>query len=87
MHFEASKGRWGLLADVNTMTLAGSQIIDTPGGEADIEIENLILEGAGGYSFAESWWVIAGVRYLKMDTDIGFRARYRTGDRNERVGH
>ena len=31
VHFEASKGRWGLLADVNTMTLAGSQIIDTPG--------------------------------------------------------
>jgi hypothetical protein len=72
VHFEAHKGRWGLLADINTMTLNGSQEIPTPGGQADIDIENLILEGAGGYRFAESWWVIAGVRYLKMDTDIGF---------------
>ena len=73
VHFEAHKGRWGLLADVNYMNLAGSQEINTPGGFADIDIENLILEGAGGYSFAESWWVIAGVRYLKMDSDLGFR--------------
>ena len=73
VHFEAHKGRWGLLADVNYMNLAGSQEINTPGGFADIDIENLILEGAAGYSFAESWWVIAGVRYLKMDSDLGFR--------------
>ena len=72
VHFEAHKGRWGLLADVNYMNLAGSQEINTPGGEAGIDLKNLILEGAGGYSFAESWWVIAGVRYLKIDTDIGF---------------
>lgn len=73
VHFEANKGRWGFMADVNTMTLAGSQAINTPGGQADIDIENLILEGAAGYSFAESWWVIAGVRYFKLDSDITFQ--------------
>jgi hypothetical protein len=73
VHFEASKGRWGLLADVSYLSLAGSQDINTPGGTADIGIENLILEGAGGYQFADQWWVIAGVRYFKLDTDIGFQ--------------
>ena len=73
VHFEASKGRWGLLADASYLNLAGSQDIDTPGGTADVGVENLILEGAAGYSFAENWWVIAGVRYFKLDTDIGFQ--------------
>jgi len=73
VHFEASKGRWGLLADVSYLNLAGSQDIRTPGGVADIEVTNLILEGAGGYSFADQWWVIAGVRYFELDSDITFQ--------------
>ncbi|MCJ7754107.1 MAG: hypothetical protein MUP13_06060 [Thermoanaerobaculales bacterium] len=73
VHFEASKGRWGVLADVSRLNLAGSQDIRTPGGTADIDIENLILEGAGAYEFADTWWVIAGVRYFKLDSDIGFQ--------------
>ena len=73
VHFEVSKGRWGLLADASYLNLAGSQDINTPGGTADVGVENLILEGAAGYSFAENWWVIAGVRYFKLDTDIGFQ--------------
>jgi hypothetical protein len=73
VHFEASKGRWGLLADASYLNLAGSQDIDTPGQTADVEVENLILEGAGGYEFADTWWVIAGVRYFKLDSDIGFQ--------------
>ena len=73
VHFEAGKGRWGLMADAMYLDLAGSQDIDTPGGQADLEVENLLLEGAAGYSFAESWYVIAGVRYLKFDSDIGFQ--------------
>jgi len=73
VHFEASKGRWGLLADASYLNLAGSQDINTPGETADVGVENLILEGAAGYSFAENWWVIAGVRYFKLDTDIGFQ--------------
>jgi len=73
VHFEAGKGRWGLMADVTRLDIAGSQEIPTPGGVADIGLEMLILEGGGAYSFAESWWVIAGVRYLKIDSDIGFQ--------------
>ena len=73
VHFEASKGRWRLLADASYMNLAGSQDINTPGETADVGVENLILEGAAGYSFAENLWVIAGVRYFKLDTDIGFQ--------------
>jgi len=73
VHFEASKGRWGLLADASYLNLAGSQDIDTPGGTADVEVENLILEGAGGYQVADQWWVIVGVRYFKLDSDIGFQ--------------
>jgi hypothetical protein len=74
VHFEAGKGRWGLMADMTYLSLAGSQDIPTPGGSADIDVKTLILEGGGGYSFANNWWVIAGVRYFKLDTDIGFQA-------------
>jgi len=72
VHFEAGKGRWGLMADAMYLDLTGAQEIPTPGGQADLEVENLLLEGAAGYSLAESWWVIAGVRYLKFDSHIGF---------------
>ena len=73
VHFEAGKGRWGLMADAMYLDLAGSQDISTPGGTANIEVENLLLEGAAGYSFAESWYVIAGVRYLKFDSNLAFQ--------------
>ena len=72
VHFEAGKGRWGLMADAMYLNLAGSKDINTPGGQADLEVEELLLEGAAGYSFAEDWWVIAGVRYFSLDSDIGF---------------
>jgi len=73
VHFEAGKGRWGLMADAMYLGLAGAQEIPTPGGKADLEVENLLLEGAAGYSFADSWYVIAGVRYFSFDSDIGFQ--------------
>jgi len=72
VHFEAGKGRWGLMADAMYLDLSGAEEISAPGGEADIGVENLLLEGAAGYSFAESWWIIAGVRYFSFDSDIGF---------------
>ena len=75
VHFEAEKGRWGLIADVSRLNVAGSMEIPTPGGVADLDVENLILEGAARYSFAEYWWVVAGVRYFSLDTGIGFEAR------------
>ncbi len=73
VHFEARKGRWELLADAFYLNVAGSQDFDTPIGRAvGVDIKNLILEGAGGYEFAETWWVIAGVRYFKLDSAVNF---------------
>jgi len=72
VHFEARKGRWGLLADAIYLNLAASQDINTPGGTADIEFKNLILEGGFGYEVTNQVWVIAGVRYFELDTEIGF---------------
>ena len=75
VHFEARKGRWGLLADASYLNFSGTQDIDTPGQTADIEVENLLLEGAAGYEFSDQWWVITGVRYFKLDSDITFTIR------------
>lgn len=73
VHFEARKGRWGLLADAFYLNMAGSQDIETPlGRTVDVDVENLILEGAGGYEFSDQWWVIVGVRYFKLDADLTF---------------
>jgi hypothetical protein len=73
VHFEARKGRWELLADVFYLNVADSQDIDTPiGRTVDVEFESLILEGGAGYEFADTWWVIAGVRYFKLDSAITF---------------
>ena len=72
IHFEAGKGRWRLLADVNYLNLGGSQEIQTPGGSADVDIKALILEGGFGYEVANQFWIIAGVRSFDLDTEIGF---------------
>lgn len=72
VHFEASKGRWGLLADVMYLNLKGDQAIPAPGGAAEIRIKNLLLEGAGAYQVADRFWVIAGLRYFKVDPTVSF---------------
>ena len=72
IHFEAGKGRWRLLADASYLNLGDSEEIPTPGGTADIEIKNLILEGGFGYEVTNQLWIIAGVRYFELDTEIGF---------------
>jgi hypothetical protein len=73
VHFEASKGRWGLLADVSYLNLKGDQPIPTPGDTAEVKVKNLILEGAGGYRVADRLWVIAGLRYFKLDPTVSFQ--------------
>jgi len=80
VHFEASKGRWGLLADASYLNLAGSQDIDTPGGTADVGVENLILEGAAGYSFAD---IAPEIRVTDSWTDLfaGVMWRPKLGER------
>jgi hypothetical protein len=72
VHFEASKGRWGLLADAMYLNLKGEQPIGTPAEAAEVRVKNLILEGAGGYQVADRFWIIAGLRYFKIDPTVSF---------------
>jgi len=73
VHFEASKGRWGLLADVMYLNIKGEQPISTPGDTAEVKIKNLILEGAAGYQVADRFWIIAGLRYFDIDPTVSFQ--------------
>jgi hypothetical protein len=73
IHFEASKGRWTILADAMYLNLKGDQAIPTPGETAEIKIKNLILEGGGGYQVADRFWIIAGLRYFKIDPTVSFQ--------------
>lgn len=73
IHFEASKGRWGILADVSYLNFSGDQPINTPGETADLKVKNYLYEAAGAYEFASSWWVIAGARYFKLDPKVSFQ--------------
>ena len=73
VHFEASKGRWGLLADVMYLNIKGEQPISTPGETAEVKIKNLILEGAAGYQVADRFWIIAGLRYFDIDPTVSFQ--------------
>jgi hypothetical protein len=75
VHFEAGKGRWGLLADVMYLNLKGEQPIATPAETAEVRVKNLILEGAGGYKVADRFWIIAGLRYFKIDPTVSFQVR------------
>lgn len=72
VHFEASKGRWGLLADAMYLNLKGDQSISGPGETAEVRIKNLILESAGGYRVGTRFWIIAGLRYFKIDPTVSF---------------
>ncbi len=73
VHFEASKGRWSLLADASYLNLKGDQPVPGPGESAEIRVKNLILEGAGGFQVADRFWVIAGLRYFELDPTVSFR--------------
>jgi hypothetical protein len=73
VHFEASKGRWGLLADVSYLNLKGDQPIPGPGETAEVRVKNLIFEAAGGYELANRFWIIAGLRYFKLDPTVTFQ--------------
>lgn len=75
VHFEARKGRWAMLADVSYLELSGSQPLPVGQQSANVDLVNLILEGAGGYQFADAWWAIVGVRYFSLDPEITFPVR------------
>lgn len=80
-HFEAEKGRWGLLADFSYMDLRAEK--DSPSGEATIDaaLRQFIGEAGGFYTLIEpagdpaqatTWRVdaLAGVRATSMTLEI-----------------
>jgi hypothetical protein len=75
VHFEAQKGNWAILADVSYLDLAGSQDHLLPNQTIDVELKNMILEGAGGYQFQPNWWALFGVRHYTLDPQITFPIR------------
>jgi len=71
VHFEAWKGDWGLLADVNWLDIGGEQTLPGPlGGSVKVDLQQYLIELAGGYQFDDASFVIAGVRYAALDPKV-----------------
>jgi len=71
VHFEAWKGDWGLLADVNWLDIGGEQTLPGPlGGSVKVDLQQYLIELAGGYEFDDASFVIVGVRYAALDPKV-----------------
>ena len=70
--FEARGDRWSFATDLLWMRL--SEELEVPTGTIDAEIEMTLVEVFGGYrpSGWENTWIVGGMRYLSIDTDINF---------------
>lgn len=70
--FEARGDQWSLATDLLWMRL--SEEFEVPTGTIDAEIEMSLVEVFGGYrpSGWENTWIVGGMRYLGIDTDINF---------------
>ncbi len=70
--FEARGDRWSFATDLLWMRL--SEEFEVPTGTIDAEIELMLVEVFGGYrpSGWENTWIVGGMRYLGIDTDINF---------------
>lgn len=72
---EAREGPWGLLFDAMILKLSEEADTDNPTfDEADVEVDELVLEGAFAYRVANdgSVWadILAGARYWEIDTEV-----------------
>ncbi len=70
--FEARGDRWSFATDLLWMQL--SEDIEVPTGTIDAEVELILVEVFGGYR-PGSWedtWIVGGMRYVDIDTDINF---------------
>ncbi len=70
--FEARGDRWAFATDLLWMRLG--EEFEIPTGTIDAEIEMMLVEVFGGYrpSGWENTWIVGGMRYLDIDTDINF---------------
>lgn len=72
VHFEAEKGSWGGIVDVNYLNV-GNKAGLPGGGEIDLDLQNTILEFDGFYRIrrdAHTFDLLAGLRYTDQDTKI-----------------
>lgn len=71
VHFEAWKCDWGLLADVNWLDIGGEQMLPGPiGAEVKVDIQQTLIELAGGYEFDDDSFIIGGARYAALDPKV-----------------
>ncbi len=70
--FEARGDRWSFATDLLWMQLG--EEFEVPTGTIDAEIDMMLVEVFGGYrpSGWENTWIVGGVCYVDIDTDINF---------------
>ena len=70
--FEARGDQWSIGTDVLWVQLGND--FEVPTGTVDLKIDELLIEVVGGYrpSGWENVWIVGGIRYLELDTDIDF---------------
>ena len=75
-HFEASKGRWGVLTDLNFIRLSSSSPITVAGRtvEGDFELDNVIFELGGLFVVNPNarLGIIGGLRTYTLSPKIAF---------------
>ena len=74
LNAEANKGKWTIMTDVVYMKLKNDAEILNGQGTAKAELEQIIFELGGGYTFIEegkfSVDVIAGARFFNLDSSL-----------------
>jgi hypothetical protein len=77
-HLEASRGRWGVMTDLNFIRLSSSSTIAVAGRpiEGTFELDNVMFEMGGSYLLQESarFGVIAGLRTYTVSPKVEFSA-------------
>jgi hypothetical protein len=68
IHFEAWKGRWGLLTDFNYIDLASDQSVGP--FNFNVSLDNLIAEASIAHLFDDGAFLYFGGRYYGLETKI-----------------
>ena len=73
VHFEARKERWGYYGDFSYLRLTPETKLPT-GQKVKTDFRNPLFEAAGLYRLGAAsdspWWLVAGLRYMKMDVEV-----------------
>jgi hypothetical protein len=74
VHFEASKGKWGFLADVSWLDLGGEVPLPAPLPQTDpvvgIDFQQTMVEVGAFYRFAAETSIVFGARYSSLDPKV-----------------